>query len=444
MIISYIVAFSFFTTSIMLNTYWLSALGIGMFSYFLTRLLFEIGRDIPIESLILVIASLQWILGPLMAYEGYSSHYKYYMYVPEDEYMRLAVPGVLFLAIGLYAFRSDKRVAFLRNISNQTKEIVLKSKSLPYYLITIGFFFSLFGSHFPSSLAFPIYLLTNIKYIGIIYLLFSTSFKNKKVILFIVFILTFITSLKGALFHDFLLWMTFIGIYAAIVLRPSLIYKLLIITVAMLLIFVLQSAKEQYRNLLQESGQSGYIEKFITSVDDSFTQNEDDSNNVEKLVNRINQGWIISKIIERVPNIEPHTSGETIITAIKASLLPRFLYPDKPIAGGRANYEKYTGFPLTSSTSMGISLLGEAYINFGVVKAWIFMLFFGLFTSFVILQLFKLAYQYPTIWLWLPLIFLHFVKAETELLVQLNFLIKSIILVYAFVYINKNFLNIKL
>ena len=145
-----------------------------------------------------------------------------------------------------------------------------------------------------------------------------------------------------------------------------------------------------------------------------------------------------------VPDLRPHASGETIVVALKASVLPRFLFPDKPRAGGKENYEKYTGFVLQKSTSMGISLLGEAYINFGVRGAWVFMFFFGLFSSFVIKQFFLLASSYPTIWLWFPLILLHFVKAETELLVQLNFIVKSIIMVYAFVWANKYFLRLKL
>jgi len=140
----------------------------------------------------------------------------------------------------------------------------------------------------------------------------------------------------------------------------------------------------------------------------------------------------------------PFAGGETIVIAIKASILPRFLFPDKPIAGGKQNYEKYVGFGLQSSTSMGISLLGEAYINFGVQGAWIFMFIFGLISSFVIQRFFLLAAQYPTIWLWFPLILLHFVKAETELLVQLNFLVKSILMVYVFVWANKHFLRLKL
>jgi hypothetical protein len=72
------------------------------------------------------------------------------------------------------------------------------------------------------------------------------------------------------------------------------------------------------------------------------------------------------------------------------------------------------------------------------------MFVFGLVSSFIIKQFFLLAVKYPTIWLWFPLILLHFVKAETELLVQLNFLVKNIIMFYAFIWANQHFLRLKL
>ena len=187
------------------------------------------------------------------------------------------------------------------------------------------------------------------------------------------------------------------------------------------------------------------MEQFLESVQSRFEDKEDlRANNIERMVVRMNQGWIISRIMEHVPAKVPFAKGETIVTAIKASLLPRFLFPDKPEAGGKANYEKYTGYYLQIGTSMGISLLGEAYVNYGVKGAWLFMFVFGVISSFVIRQIFLLAAKYPTIWLWFPLIFFHFIKAETELLVQLNFLVKSILMVYLFVWANKHFLRLKL
>ncbi len=431
--------------SLILGVYWLSAVGVGAFAYYSTRMLIEAGVDLPIESFILFMASIQWIVGPMLAYAGFSNHYKSFIYVPEQEYMMLAVPGVILLSLGLYAFRSRKRIQVISHYAAITRLIVKNSRQLPYYLVAVGFVFSFLIDRFPPSLAFPAYILSNVKYIGLIYLIFSDDHKNKTTILLVAFVATFISSLKAAMFHDLLLWTAFIGMYAAYVLKPSTAQKFGLVILGVFFVFVLQAAKDEYRKKLMLEGHAGFVGKFISSVDERFQTDETIlSNNVERVVIRINQGWIISKIMTVVPQYRPHANGETIKAAVKASILPRLLYPDKPIAGGRKNYEKYTGLILQSSTSMGISLIGEAYINYGVTGAWLFMFIFGLVSSFVIQRFFKLAEKYPTIWLWFPLILLHFVKAETELLVQLNFLVKSIIMVYAFVWANKHFLKLKL
>ena len=439
------VAVCVWAISLVCGVYWLSAIGLGAMVYYFMRFILELGQDLPIESLILVISSLQWIVGPLFAYLGLSHHYKFHMYVPEQEYMALAVPGVILLSAGLYSFRSGKRAAIIRDCAEKTGEIVARSRRLPIYLICVGFVFSYATGRVPESVAFPVYLLSNIKYIGLIYLLFSDGRADKKLPLLIAFGLTFVSSLHSAMFHDLLLWSVFVGIYAAYVLKPSMKQKLVLVLLAVSFVGALQLVKDHYRMLLLQQGQRNYVSKFLTVVDNELLEDQVFSDdNVERLVIRFNQGWIISRIMQMVPDAKPYADGETIITAIRASILPRALYPDKPIAGGRVNYEKYTGFKLQSNTSMGISLLGEAYLNFGTEGAWAFMLVFGLLTSLVIRGLFLLTRKYPTLWLWLPLILLHFVKAETELLVQLNYLTKSIMLVLLFVWANRTFLRWRL
>ena len=429
--------------SINFGTYSLSALGIAATTYYFARLVLDTGVDLPFESLILVIASIQWIIGPVMAYAGLSHHYKYYMYVPESEYMAFVVPAVILYSIGLYSFRSNKRIALINYYAGITQGIVSRAGFLPLYLVGIGFVFSFLADKLPISLAFPAYLLSNVKYIGLIYLIFAKSQQHRTAILAAALALTFLSSLQGGLFHDLILWSAFIGMYAAYNLRPTLAKKILLVCAALILIFVIQSAKAQYRASLETAGPG--LSSFLAAVEQRFEDKEElRASNTEKLVNRINQGWIISRIIERVPAQVPFAGGDTVVTAIKSSVLPRILYPDKPIAGGKKNYEKYTGYILQEGTSIGISLLGEAYVNFGVKGAWVFMFGFGLLSSFVIKRFFLLAAKYPTIWLWFPLILSHFVKAETELLVQLNFLVKGIFLVYLFVWANKYFFRLKI
>ena len=135
--------------------------------------------------------------------------------------MALAVPSVILFSLGLYSFRSRKRIALISRYAGITRQIVNRAEFLPYYLIGIGFVFSFLIDRFPPSLAFPLYILSNIKYIGLIYLIFSDRQHNKIPILIIAFVLTFISSLKGAMFHDLILWSVFIGMYAAYIFRPT-------------------------------------------------------------------------------------------------------------------------------------------------------------------------------------------------------------------------------
>ena len=66
----------------------------------------QIGKSVPILELMLLIAGLQWIVGPFIEYNSPSLHYKYYMYVPQDVYMSYVVPAyVLFSIVILWGLK---------------------------------------------------------------------------------------------------------------------------------------------------------------------------------------------------------------------------------------------------------------------------------------------------------------------------------------------------
>src|SRR5690606_29433178 len=110
-------------------------------------------------------------------------------------------------------------------------------------------------------------------------------------------------------------------------------------------------------------------------------------------------------------------------------------------AGGQENFRKYTGLNLSDNTSMGLSIIGEFYANFGVAKGVLMMGVWGLLLVFVWKRLVFNSYKIPLLIFFLPLIFLQVVKAETELLVVLNHLIKSIIAVALFFWLTKKYLK---
>lgn len=168
------------------------------------------------------------------------------------------------------------------------------------------------------------------------------------------------------------------------------------------------------------------------------------ASNFDAAIDRINQGWIVARIMRYTPSYEPFAKGETILEGIEASLVPRFLSPDKPMAGGRDNFERFTGKKLSETTSMGLSPLGEAYANFGITGGIIFMFLLGLFYNVYLMVINRLSVKYPSLILWLPLLFLQVVKAETDFVVVLNHLVKASMVVAFIIFIFRRFMAIKI
>ena len=90
---------------------------------------------------------------------------------------------------------------------------------------------------------------------------------------------------------------------------------------------------------------------------------------------------------------------------------------------------------------MGISILGEAYGNFNRFGGIIFMGIWGYFLAMYWRFLFKGLHNNVLLLAFLPIVFLQVIKAETELVVVLNHLIKATIVVYLFFWAAKALLN---
>ena len=90
---------------------------------------------------------------------------------------------------------------------------------------------------------------------------------------------------------------------------------------------------------------------------------------------------------------------------------------------------------------MGISIVGEAYGNFNRFGGIIFMGIWGYFLAMYWRFLFKGLQNNVLLLAFLPIVFLQVIKAETELVVVLNHLIKATIVVYLFFWAAKAFLN---
>jgi hypothetical protein len=351
------------------------------------------------------------------------------MYVDEATYMSFVVPAVLLFRLGTYIYK-DK--VSLNDIGERVKVLLMNYPRLPYVLIVLGLLMPYFSNFLPASLGFVFFILSNIKYIGIIYLIFSDR-DNKWPIFIGMMTFTAIASIAAGMFHDLLLWAMLTFTFVSRELRLSFFRKILFAVIGVFLAITIQSVKMQYREIVwKQHYQGNKLGLFIGLASAQwqsgsiFTPSSESDMNV-----RLNQGWIISAIMNNVPQNIPFASGSTIKEGIVSSLLPRFLAPNKKKAGGQENFEIYTGLPLGRNTSMGISLIGEGWANYGYWGGLLFMFLWGLFISWFWHKLINLSNSYyPTLMVWSPILFLQVVKAETEFVVVLNHLIKASMLVF--------------
>ncbi len=395
------------------------------------QLIKKVGNDLPILDIMYLIAGLQWIVGPYIDYSTIVSDQKYYMYVPEHQYMSVVVPLYFAFVIPYYFITYFKPTPLNLNVESYNNHAVA--------FITIGFLSTSLGKFLPQSLAFIFYLLSNLIYVGASIILIQKSRKyNFLAYLSILWLLY--TSIKTGFFHNLILWSVFLFFIWSIKNKTKRIYTIAIIIAAFFSAAVIQTIKVNFRKQLPDAVDPiGLFSEMVmnTAFNNSIVSNEKDANELNV---RLNQGWIISAIFKNVPKHEPFANGGTVKEAITSSLLPRFFSENKTNASGRENFRKFTGLSIRDDTSMGISILGESYANYGRNGGFIFMFIWGWLLTIFWKYLIRFQNSTTLLLFFIPLIFLQVVKAETELVIVLNHLVKASIVSFGIIWLFKNIL----
>ncbi|MEQ9063212.1 MAG: hypothetical protein RIE58_03485 [Vicingaceae bacterium] len=403
------------------------ALGLGYTVFIFFLFMVRLGKTIPILELILLMASLQWILGAHFSYSAGFEHFKYIMYVSELEYMMLVVPSILSFSVGIFIFYPKLN---LEGINDSLTSLVTQQPSLPYIFVALGFAGDFIAPSLSGIIGFAAYLTKSLKYVGLGLMIFQQT-RNKWLYFTLIMGLTLVNSIVSGSFHDLLLWSALMFSLVAVKNEFNFVSKFLLVLSGMFFAFILQTSKQEYReNIVGKSREervqifSEVVQSRVTDLSTLFQSGYLEMTNV-----RLNQGWIISAVLNHVPKYEPYANGETVYDAALAAIFPRFLMPDKKKAGGRENYRRFTGLNISDQTSMGISIVGEAYANYGLQGAYVFMFVWGSFLSWTVKFFSSYSSTKKVVFVFLPLIYLQVIKAETELVVVLNHLVKSSIFV---------------
>ena len=385
---------------------------------------------LPIGELALLLGGIQWIISPFFAYSVSDSIYR--MSQPCNVYMTNTVIMYISFMFGFYYFRKSLTLT-KSDLINYCK----MSAGTSNILILIGVIF-LFAPIHIRSLLFLKTLASYLFFIGFIIKMYMVPQKSTLYLLISLGVL-FFNSIRIGMFHDLLVWGIFMVMTWFYINQIPLKKRIIILCLSFLGIFLLQTVKSTYRQAIRYNNYSGNkIELFFSLlVDNAVNINKVQSKQESTTIARYNQGWIISRIYNNIPQNHEYFGGKTYIDAVSSALIPRFLYPNKKGAGeqSRKDFIEMTGYNLSSGTSMGLSILGESYGNFGLFGGALFMFFWGCFIANIVTFINKLSIRNFLWIIFLPIICFNLIKAEISMMSVLNWTVKSVIFVLIVIYL---------
>lgn len=382
-----------------------------------------------------------YLFFPFITYTYFNNDVSYgKMVLAPTEYYPYTLGAIFFFRLGLQGNKKENQIGFdqFLGISNNPKNWYTGIA-----LICTGFA-SLFIQPFvPLGLQNFLYLLSSIRFIGVIYLLYTKN-KYKSILIGLVFLHYVLRTIAGTLFYELFTWLALISIYLLIYKTIKLRTKILLFIAAWFGLFVIQIVKTEYRTAVWDRSEEATA-AFSRAFTQEFNSERDlefmNSSNIEKFTARLNLGWVVSEIVRHVDEHALQQNGKKLFADIPSIILPRFLYPQKKMVAGedlRKEFEKYTGRKLNRQTTINISALGDAYINFGFIGGWMLLYFLGHFIRWFMKKIKNISFTYPDIIIWMPLIFFDFIRMN-DFYFLLNSVLKNTFLVMLIFYIFSNY-----
>lgn len=124
----------------------------------------------------------------------------------------------------------------------------------------------------------------------------------------------------------------------------------------------------------------------------------------ERLVGAVDAMWdriayveFFASALSTVPRIVPHQEGDVWRAAVEHVLMPRILFPNKPILDDTLHTERFITHIQHSArdTSISIGFPAEAYVDFGVPWMFLPILALGVFQGLLFRTLLNLWRPYP-------------------------------------------------
>lgn len=409
---------------------------IALFLLCLTRLILKIGNGSFFLELLHSYAAFSCLLMPLIGYKYYNDFSTLILWVrimpiPPEEYFSFNIPAVVCMGWGFFLFRgysSDDRPVII-NIIRQLKQDVLLIKPPVIMVLTLSALIAYVISNFlPESLKQLNTFLYFSLFASAFYIFFYKNFPWKWYFLSGIMGFVLLDAFNSGMF-TIIAYMSGLVLILLVADKKIHLYKKISMLIAGL---VLLSFVQLFKLDLRRSYKKGENAS-VTALATRVVSNSQETA-IEALVypiyQRMNQGYNIALVQKRIPKQVNFLGGEYLGLTFISSFVPRFVWPDKPKAGGAENMRIYTGI-IIKSWSTNVGPFGEAYGNFGYFGGWVYIFVFSFFIRAAYTKFLDVCRNTPIFFLWLPAIFFQtFYVIETDSLQAFNSLIKGTVFMF--------------
>jgi hypothetical protein len=217
--------------------------------------------------------------------------------------------------------------------------------------------------------------------------------KKNRFLLVIIILFEFVTSLysffssfKDVTYFTILVAMTFVQRINF----KQIIYGLVVLSALLFFFMTWTAIKQDYRDFLNKGTKQQVVAVSRSAAFNKIGEKisklswQDYQNVTGAFLYRVQYIYHLARTMDRVPVVLPHENGQIWWDNISFVLMPRLLFPDKPIYEATVKTNKYTGFHYTGlkqGTSFSLGYFADCYIDFG---------FFGMFFPLVLLSLYIL------------------------------------------------------
>jgi hypothetical protein len=418
----------------------------------------NIGQRIAFYDLVIFLSVFGTLAMPVQSFIQFDAGNMYaqtwgrLMPVTAEEYFSFMIPANVALMIGLklpiYTNIKDQPVRYI----HYARQYLANKGNIGYYIILIGLLSSVLKQFIGGGLAYIFYLMANLTFVGLFYLYFSGA-RKKTLIMVAGLCVSFAQALVSGMFGEFVFFSA-LGIMIILLEYNKINYsvKLAGLIVGAFLVLLLQSVKGDYRKVIWYGADLAEVDESsnLSTFSSLFKKRlEDPASILDEAVMfslnaRFNQGFLIALTMDYIPSKEPFAGGETILRSLAAVVVPRFLWPDKPTAGGADNLSRFMGIKQKISYSMNIGPFGEAYGNFGRTGGVVFMFGYGLLLNLLLCGLLKLCTRRPSLLLWFPFFFFYSITVETDILTTVNSLVKAAVFAFCIFWAFKRFFKVEI